>query len=341
MRKVRIVNLIKESVLAINCGSSSIKFAIFQIGEPLTPRLIGKIDRIGLSGASLVLHDLTQSRQDSSNFPPTDFRSAANLLINRLEKKFSLTSVSALGHRVVHGMNHTEPESVSQGLLDDLSRISSYNPDHLLGEIELIKVFRQRYPKLLQVACFDTAFHCTMPRVAKILPIPRRFDARGIQRYGFHGLSYAYLMEELNEVWTTDKDGITPALLSAEMTARTGRDPGEIYRELTHELGESSFDRVDAPATPELKARLSTLSSQQVRSPDLAGEKIQSILTHAPGNGAAIGGFKVIAENGWFAARPSGTEDIYKIYAESFRSEDHLRLIVEEAQAIVNATLTQ
>ena len=142
-------------------------------------------------------------------------------------------------------------------------------------------------------------------------------------------------------VWTTDKDGIIPALLSAEITARMGRDPGEIYRELTHELGESSFDRVDAPATPELKTKLSTLSSQQVRSPDLAGEKIQSILTHAPGNGAAIGGLKVIAENGWFAARPSGTEDIYKIYAESFRSEEHLRRIVEEAQAIVNATLTQ
>ena len=142
-------------------------------------------------------------------------------------------------------------------------------------------------------------------------------------------------------VWTTDKDGIIPALLSAEITARMGRDPGEIYQELTRELGESFFDRVDAPATPELKARLSTLSSQQVRSPDLAGEKIQSILTHAPGNGAAIGGLKVIAENGWFAARPSGTEDIYKIYAESFRSEDHLRQIVEEAQAIVNATLTQ
>ena len=142
-------------------------------------------------------------------------------------------------------------------------------------------------------------------------------------------------------VWTTDKDGIIPALLSAEITARMGRDPGEIYRELTHELGESSFDRVDAPATPELKTKLSTLSSQQVWSPDLAGEKIQSILTHAPGNGAAIGGLKVIAENGWFAARPSGTEDIYKIYAESFRSEEHLRRIVEEAQAIVNATLTQ
>ena len=324
------MNLTKESVLVINCGSSSIKFAVYQISEPLTPRRIGKIDRIGLSVASLVLHDLTKSRQDSSNFPAADFSSAADF-IDRLEKKFSLTSVSAVGHRVVHGMNHPEPESVSQRLLDELNRISSYDPNHLPGEIELIKVFRQRYPTLPQEACFDTAFHCTMPRVAKLLPTPRRFDAMGIQRYGFHGLSYAYLMEELNQVWTTNKDGIIPALLSAQITARMGRDPGEIYRELTHELGESSFDRVDAPATPELKTKLSTLSSQQVRSPDIAGEKIQSILTHAPGNGAAIGGLKVIAENGWFAARPSGTEDIYKIYAESFRSEEHLRRIVEEA----------
>lgn len=141
-------------------------------------------------------------------------------------------------------------------------------------------------------------------------------------------------------VWTTDKDGIIAALLSAEITARMGRDPGEIYCELAREHGEPAFDRVDAPATPEQKAMLSTLSPRQVRSTDLAGEKIQSILSHAPGNGAPIGGLKVIAENAWFAARPSGTEDIYKIYAESFRGEDHLRRIAEEAQAIVDATLT-
>ena len=142
-------------------------------------------------------------------------------------------------------------------------------------------------------------------------------------------------------VWTTDKDGIIPALLSAEITARMGRDPGEIYRELARELGEPAFDRIDAPATPAQKAMLSTLSPQQIRSTNLAGEKIQSILSHAPGNGAPIGGLKVIAENGWFAARPSGTEDLYKIYAESFRGEDHLRRIADEAQAIVDAALTQ
>jgi len=137
-------------------------------------------------------------------------------------------------------------------------------------------------------------------------------------------------------VWTTDKDGIAPALLSAEITARMGRDPGEIYRELTREFGEPVYDRVEAPATPAQKERLSKLSPQQVRSTDLAGERIQAILSHAPGNGAPIGGLKVITENGWFAARPSGTEDIYKIYAESFRGQDHLRRIVDAAQAIVD-----
>ncbi len=140
-------------------------------------------------------------------------------------------------------------------------------------------------------------------------------------------------------VWTTDKDGIVPALLAAEITARMGRDPGEIYHELTRELGEPVYDRVEAPATPAQKERLAKLSPQQVKLTELAGEKIQTVLTHAPGNGAPIGGLKVVAESGWFAARPSGTEDIYKIYAESFRGADHLRRILEEAQAIVGDVL--
>ncbi len=140
-------------------------------------------------------------------------------------------------------------------------------------------------------------------------------------------------------VWTTDKDGIVPALLSAEITARMGRDPAELYRELTDEFGEPFYDRVEAQATSTQKERLKKLSPQQVRSADLAGEKIESILTQAPGNGAPIGGVKVSAEGGWFAARPSGTEDIYKIYAESFRGADHLRLILTEAQAIVDDAL--
>jgi phosphoglucomutase len=140
-------------------------------------------------------------------------------------------------------------------------------------------------------------------------------------------------------VWTTDKDGIVPALLSAEIIARMGHDPGEIYRELTREFGEPAYDRVEAPATPNQKELLAKLSPQQVKLTELAGEKIQTVLTRAPGNGAPIGGLKVAAKSGWFAARPSGTENIYKIYAESFRGADHLCRILEEAQAIVSNAL--
>ena len=140
-------------------------------------------------------------------------------------------------------------------------------------------------------------------------------------------------------VWTTDKDGLILALLAAEITARMGRDPGEIYSDLTREFGDPVYERIDAPATSQQKAILAKLSPGQVKIKDLAGEKIQAILTDAPGNGAPIGGLKVVAESGWFAARPSGTEDIYKIYAESFRGADHLKRIQEEAQTIVSNAL--
>jgi phosphoglucomutase len=141
--------------------------------------------------------------------------------------------------------------------------------------------------------------------------------------------------------WTTDKDGIAPALLAAEMTARTGRDPAELYRDLTRDLGAPATDRVEAPATREQKQVLAKLSPQQIKITDLAGEPIDKVLDRAPGNDAPIGGIKVIAASGWFAARPSGTEDIYKIYAESFRGADHLRILVREAQDIVDRALQQ
>jgi phosphoglucomutase len=140
-------------------------------------------------------------------------------------------------------------------------------------------------------------------------------------------------------VWTTDKDGFVPCLLAAEMTARTGRDPGEIYRALSQEFGHPVYDRVEAPATRAEKALLARLSAEQIKTNELAGEKITAVLTRAPGNGAPVGGLKVVTESGWFAARPSGTEDIYKIYAESFRDEAHLRKILEEAQSIVGTAL--
>ncbi len=156
--------------------------------------------------------------------------------------------------------------------------------------------------------------------------------------FGFVGeeSAGATLIRRDGTVWTTDKDGIILALLAAEMTSRSGKDPGEIYAGLTAELGAPVYDRLEAPASPETKEILKKLSPQQVRKSDLAGEKITAILTRAPGNNAPIGGLKVTTENGWFAARPSGTENIYKIYAESFLGTAHLRRIQEEAQAIVN-----
>jgi phosphoglucomutase len=137
-------------------------------------------------------------------------------------------------------------------------------------------------------------------------------------------------------VWTTDKDGLVPNLLAAEITARTGKDPGEHYKELTAEFGTSYYTRIDAPATVEQKSRLAKLSPEAIATDRLAGETIRSKFTSAPGNGASIGGLKVVTDNGWFAARPSGTENIYKVYAESFKDESHLAAIVSEAQGIVN-----
>ena len=162
-------------------------------------------------------------------------------------------------------------------------------------------------------------------------------------RLGFGGEESAgsSFLRRDGSVWTTDKDGMIPCLLSAEMTARVGKDPGEIYRELTRELGDPVYERIDAPATPEQKAALERLSPADIHATEVAGEPIQQILTAAPGNGSPIGGIKVIAKDGWFAARPSGTEAIFKIYAESFLGHDHLRQIEEEAQTIVSETLAR
>jgi len=190
-------------ILTINGGSSSIKFALYEVSDPLERKLNGKIDRIGLSGINLTYNETGPKQQETLSIAASDHKSAANALIDWLEKQEDFSSVVALGHRVVHGMTHLQPEVITQDLLDELDRIRPYDPDHLPREIELIEAFRQRHPKLPQLACFDTAFHQTMPRVAKLLPIPRRFDAKGIQRYGFHGLSYAYLMEELARLGDT------------------------------------------------------------------------------------------------------------------------------------------
>jgi acetate kinase len=184
-------------ILTINGGSSSIKFALYRIDASLRRQLHGKIDRIGLSGTHLTYSDSAGNRKVSNRIVPSNHTSAVNFLIDWLETQAGFDSIQAVGHRVVHGMQHSEPEIVTQPLIDELQRIAPFDPEHLPQEIELIETFRRRHPKLLQVACFDTAFHRDMPRVARLLAIPRRFDAMGVRRYGFHGLSYAYLMEEL------------------------------------------------------------------------------------------------------------------------------------------------
>ena len=185
------------TLLTINGGSSSIRFALYDEGKPLRRLLDGKVDRVGLSGMNLTFKVATGQSQDSRTIDPADHRSAVAFLLDWLETQPVFASVKAVGHRVVHGMTHSEPERVTPELLDELHRITPYDPDHLPLEIELIEAFRQRHPTLPQVACFDTAFHRTMPRVATLLPIPRHYEAAGVRRYGFHGLSYAFLMEEL------------------------------------------------------------------------------------------------------------------------------------------------
>ena len=188
------------SILTINGGSSSIRFSVYEMGETLRRSLDGKVDRIGLDGTNLAVSDSAGRPQVSLPLRKTGHRSAAVLLFDWLEAQPAFESVKAAGHRVVHGIKHSEPERVTLKLLAELHRNTQYAPDHLPRELELIEELFRRRPKLSQVVCFDTAFHRSMPRVAKLLPIPRRFAAKGVERYGFHGLSYAYLMEELDRL---------------------------------------------------------------------------------------------------------------------------------------------
>jgi acetate kinase len=184
-------------VLALNAGSSSIRFALYDLTDPLLQRLHGKIERIGLPGTTLTVDDSTGTRAQSRAIEAPNHAGAASTLVDWFDEAGLISAVKAVGHRVVHGMRHSEPERVTPKLLAELRRITPYAPEHLPREIGLIEALRRRHPKLPQIACFDTAFHRTMPRVARLLPIPWRYTAKGVERYGFHGLSYAYLMEEL------------------------------------------------------------------------------------------------------------------------------------------------
>ena len=188
-------------ILTLNGGSSSIKFALYQIGDPPKPGLRGIVERIGLHGTSFTFEDPVRKQHEELSIGELDHRSAASFLLDWLDEQIGLSSITAVGHRVVSGgAKYRKPHVITREVLEELRDISAYAPEHLPSEIELIELTRERVPSLPQVACFDTAFHVDMPRVAKIIPIPRRFAVKGVERYGFHGLSYEFLMEELVRV---------------------------------------------------------------------------------------------------------------------------------------------
>jgi phosphoglucomutase len=224
------------------------------------------------------------------------------------------------------------------------------NPNHYLAvAIRYLVTHRSNWPAhvavgktLVSSSMIDRVVHklgrslCEVPVGFKWF-VPGLFD--GSLCFGGEESAGASFLRKDGTVWTTDKDGPIMDLLAAEITAHTGKDPGELYQELTREFGRPYYTRIDATATPDQKARLQRLSPTAVATDTLGGEPITAKLTSAPGNGAPIGGLKVVADNGWFAARPSGTENIYKIYAESFKDETHLAAIVQEAQEIVTEAL--
>lgn len=189
-----------RSILAINVGSSSIKFSLHENTELLKLQFRGKVDRIGLSGTTMTIEDSTKNHLIDRVLIASDYNSIFKELIQWIDEHIGIHSLQAVGHRVVHGVEHTTPMPITQGLLEELHVAELYDPEHMPNEVKLIETFQQRYPELQQFACFDTAFHRNMPRVAKLLAIPRRFDVKGIHRYGFHGLSFAYLMDVLAEL---------------------------------------------------------------------------------------------------------------------------------------------
>jgi acetate kinase len=188
-------------ILTINAGSSSLKFALFRAGKAPWRELAGKFERIGLPGGKLTVTDVATQKRQERPFDAPNHIACVTKLEEVLDAKAEMKTVQAVGHRIVHGgPRYTKTQEVDQDLLEELRRIRSFDPDHLPAELGLVKHFAECYPGVPQIACFDTAFHHHLPRVAKVLPIPRRYEAQGVHRYGFHGLSYGYLMQELKNV---------------------------------------------------------------------------------------------------------------------------------------------
>ncbi len=241
-----------------------------------------------------------------------------------------------------------DPDSDRHGIVTPSAGLM--NPNHYLAvAIQYLLTHRERWragvvvgKTLVSSSMIDRVVNKLGRRLCET-PVGFKWFAPGLFDgsfcFGGEESAGASFLRRDGTVWTTDKDGLIMALLAAEITARTGKDPGEHYRELTAEFGSPLYTRIDAPATPEQKAKLGKLSPESVKESKLAGEAIVGKLTRAPGNNAPIGGLKVVAASGWFAARPSGTENIYKIYAESFKDQAHLDAIVSEAQQIVNNAL--
>ncbi len=191
----------KPHVLVLNGGSSSIKFAVYRMDDPPQRQLDGKVDRIGLRGSHFTYRAADRDGPESRDIGDLDHPAAAAFLVDWIDGKFKLASLAAAGHRVVTGgARYSEAQRVTREMMDELRRMSAYAPEHLPAELALIDLLQQRCASLTQVACFDTAFHRDLPRVARILPIPRRFQAQGVVRYGFHGLSYSFLMDELARI---------------------------------------------------------------------------------------------------------------------------------------------
>ena len=187
----------KNHVLTINGGSSSIRFAFYKIDESLALISSGKLENIGIESSKPIFTVNGSSRSNIAEITDNTYLIAASFLVAWLENQDEFSKVYAIGHRIVFGMSHTNAQRITAELIDDLKKISAYDPEHLPEEIKLIDLFRDRHPAMNQIACFDTAFHTTMPDVAKRIAIPRRFSKKGVERYGFHGLSYGYLMQEV------------------------------------------------------------------------------------------------------------------------------------------------
>jgi acetate kinase len=193
-----------QFILTINGGSSSIKFSLYRLEEPLQQVFNGQIENIGSDNAKLIFNNLLTNQNAKMAINAATHSEAADNLIDWLERQEDFDCIKAIGHRIVHGMTHTEPEIISPPLLKELKKISPYDPEHLPEEIRLIEIFCRRYPALIQIACFDTSFHTSMPKVATLLAIPRRYYKKGVRRYGFHGLSYSFLIEELYRLGGSD-----------------------------------------------------------------------------------------------------------------------------------------